>query len=82
MAYVKWVISWTISLAHTHRQTLEPKLLQPAARALSVSASTAQVERVFSQSDITLKSHRARLSRHIALQTLSILKCNNRSNMQ
>jgi len=40
-----------VSLAfgtHTHRQTL-PKLLQPVARALSVPASSAPVERVFSQ---------------------------------
>ena len=39
-----------VSLAfgtHTHRQTL-PKLLQPVARALSVPASSAPVERVFS----------------------------------
>jgi len=41
----------TAALAHTHRQTLR-KLLQPAARALSVPATIAPVERVFTQGDM------------------------------
>jgi len=69
---------------HAHRQTLEPKLLQPAARTLRAPASSAPVQRVlisFSQGDIILKPHRARLSDTL-LSKLMVLKCNDRSNMQ
>jgi len=60
-AYVKQVISRTISLAHTDSQTLT-KLLQPAARAQCVPASSTLVQCVFSQGGIILKPHFARLS--------------------
>ena len=79
-AYVKQVISRTISLAHTDSQTLT-KLLQPAARAQCVPASSTLVQCVFSQGGIILKPHFARLS-DILLSKLVFLKRNNHSNMQ
>ena len=58
----------TIALPHTSPDPF-PKLLQPAARALSMPASSAPVQRVFSQGGIILKPHCEQLSRHTALKT-------------
>jgi len=69
-----------ISFWHTHRLTL-PKLMHPAARALSVPASSSPIERVFSHGGIILKPHRARMS-DTMLSKLIFLKCNNRFNTQ
>ena len=51
------------------------KQFAPALRALSVPASTAAVERVFSQGGIILRPHRARMTDKILWQ-LIFLKCN------
>jgi len=73
---------WLVGPSHWHTdsQTLT-KLLQPAARAQCVPASSTLVQRVFSQGGIILKPHFARLS-DILLSKLVFLKRNNHSNMQ
>jgi len=58
-----------------HHRTEFNKLLHPAARALSVPASSSPVERVFSHGGIILYPHRARMS-NILLSKLIFLKCN------
>jgi len=51
------------------------KLYHPAIRALSVPASSAPIERVFSQGGLIMRPHRARLS-DAKLSSLIFLKCN------
>ena len=59
-----------------HRsQTALDKLYHPAMRALSVPASSAAVERVFSQGGIICRPHRARMTDKLLSQLL-FLKCN------
>ncbi|KAJ8337338.1 hypothetical protein SKAU_G00385580 [Synaphobranchus kaupii] len=52
-----------------------PQLHMLALKALSVPASSAPVERVFSRGGIIMRPHRARLG-HKMLQSLIFLKCN------
>ena len=51
------------------------KLYLPAMRALSVPASSAAVERVFSHGGIIMRPHRSRMSDKL-LSNLVFLKCN------
>lgn len=64
-----------LSFWHRYRDTFN-KLVHPAARALSVPASSSPVERVFSHGGIILRPHRARMSDTL-LSKLIFLKCNN-----
>lgn len=52
-----------------------PQLHKLAMKVLSVPASSAPVERVFSRGGIIMRPHRARLG-HKMLQSLIFLKCN------
>lgn len=52
-----------------------PQLHKLALKVLSVPASSAPVERVFSRGGIIMRPHRARLG-HKMLQSLMFLKCN------
>ena len=61
-----------------HNQAALSKLYLPALRALSVPASSAAVERVFSHGGIIMRPHRARMSDKL-LSNLVFLKCNSDS---
>ena len=52
-----------------------PQLYKLALRVLSVPASSAPVERVFSRGGLIMRPHRARLG-HKMLESLIFLKCN------
>jgi len=60
---------------HSQTQASLSKLYLPALRALSVPASSAAVERVFSHGGIIMRPHRARMSDKL-LSQLIFLKCN------
>jgi hypothetical protein len=60
-----------------HSQTSLDKLYLAALRALSVPASSAAVERVFSQGGIIFRLHRARMTDKL-LSNLIFLKCNSK----
>ena len=57
-----------------HKQKL-PKLFALAKRVISIPASSAPVERVFSQGGLIMRPHRSRLSDQL-LSDLVFLKCN------
>lgn len=57
-----------------HRKTF-PRLYSVAMRVLAVPATSAAVERVFSQSGLIMRPHRARMSAN-TLESLVSLKCN------
>jgi len=58
-----------------HNQATLSKLYLTAMRALSVSASSAAVERVFSHGGIIMRPHRSRMSDKL-LSNMVFLKCN------
>jgi len=63
-----------LSFWHQHKNTMD-KLYLSALRALSVPASSAAVERVFSRGGIIMRPHRASMSDKL-LSNLVFLHCN------
>ena len=64
---------------HANKQTLS-KLYNAAIDVLSVPASSAAVERIFSHGGIFMRPHRARLTDKL-LSSLVYLKCNRLKNL-